>query len=52
MTTIVLCSASTQKQNSQTMLTINIGFDHIVTHGAEGVRAVAELVSIFNRDDL
>lgn len=52
MTTIVLCSASTQKQDSQTILTINIGFDHVVTHGAEGVRALAELVSIFNRDDL
>jgi len=52
MTTLVLCSASTQKQEEKTFLTINIGFDHVVTHGADGVRALAQLVSIFNRDDL
>lgn len=52
MTALVLCSANSYKKENKTFLTINIGFDHGVNHGADCVRALSQLVSILGRNNL
>lgn len=52
MTTLTFCSASIFEREGKTLLTINVGFDHTVTHGADGIRALSSLAEIFSRNDL
>lgn len=52
MTTYTICSANSIVENDKTFLNVNIGFDHGVTHGIDGTRAIEAFVKIFSRDDL
>ncbi|WP_408098370.1 hypothetical protein ACJVC5_05520 [Peredibacter sp. HCB2-198] len=52
MTTITVSSCSVEKLEGREILKVGLAFDHLVVHGAQGVRASVELVKILQNPEL
>lgn len=52
MTTFSICSVTVKKESEKTLLHLNVGFDHGINHGADGIRAMEHLIKILSRSNL
>lgn len=52
MTSFSICSVAVIKEADKTLLHLNVGFDHGINHGADGIRAMEHLIKILSRSNL